>query len=366
MSRASEAVSALRDALNCFPRNRIVQLPTPLEPLPRLSRELGIQLYIKRDDQTGLCFGGNKSRKLEFIMADLLRQGCDTLVTWAGVQSNWCRQAAAAARRLGIIPVLVLFERPNLPDTVDGNLFLDAILGAQIHRIRLEAGTEIMTYEQVEQYVAPILEGLRGEGRKPYLAPIGGSLPSGDMLLPWGGIAYANALLEIYDQSEAQGIFPDRIVFPTSSGSTHAGLVVGAKALDYRTEILGISVSDSRETIVEYVTEIANQTLQMLGADVLPITQDEIVVFDQYIFDGYGQINERIAETLCTCAELEGVLLDPVYTGKAMLGLIDLCREAHIGNGETIIFLHTGGLPALFPYREEILKYLKSIGALAA
>lgn len=344
--------------MDAFPRVALANLPTPLEKLPNLSRELNVNLYIKRDDQTGLAMGGNKSRKLEFIIADALAQRADSIITWAGAQSNWCRQLAAAARRVGMEPYLVIFKRPGLPAEEDGNLLLDGILGADITIFELEKGAPIGRLEEVRKYVDVVARRLRENGRKPYLAPIGGSRLEGSMHRPWGAIGYVNAMIELSEQAATRGIAIDHLVLATSSGGTHAGLLAGARLLDSPTAILGVSMSETREEIARVVGDIGSRTLSEFAGTGPSKGIGEVTVLDDYTGGGYGVLNAQIVQAIGLVAKKEGILLDPVYTGKAMAGLVDLCRKAYFRPTENVVFLHTGGTPALFPYRHEILEYL--------
>jgi D-cysteine desulfhydrase family pyridoxal phosphate-dependent enzyme len=349
----------IRRQLDAYPRRSFCHLPTPLEKLSYLSRKLGLNLYIKRDDQTGLAFGGNKARKLEFILADALAQDADSIITWAGVQSNWCRQTAAAARRLGMQPYLVLFKRPGLPAEVDGNFLLDQICGADITVIELAAGSKIQKLADLRKYVGPVIDRVQKEGKRPYIAPIGGSLLEGSMERPLGAVAYAEAMLEVIGQAKDRGFEIDDLVFTTSSGSTHAGLLSATTLLSSRTRIVGISVSDSRADTISIVEEITNQTLREFEVPNGPTAfePENMIVFDEYIGAGYGMLNRETVEAITTVAEAEGILLDPVYTGKAMSGFLDLCKKGYFRPGSNVVFLHTGGTPALFPYRKQILEY---------
>ncbi|MCA1600669.1 MAG: pyridoxal-phosphate dependent enzyme [Acidobacteria bacterium] len=292
------AKESLKNLVDEFPRCSLCHLPTPFERMANLSRELGgVNLFIKRDDQTGLAFGGNKSRKLDFIMADVLEQKADCVITWGGMQSNWCRQTAAAARRLGVKPILILFKRASLPTEYDGNLLLDSILGADIRTIELAQGQSFMEIRAVEEILKTIVEEERRAGQHPYIAPIGGTFLEGSMSRPLGAISYVNALIELAEQAEAQDVRIDYLVHATGSGSTQAGLIV----------------------------------------------------------------NHETTRALRLAAETEGILLDPVYTGKAMAGLVALAQQGYFEKGANVVFLHTGGAPALFPYREKILHYMGSI-----
>jgi D-cysteine desulfhydrase family pyridoxal phosphate-dependent enzyme len=344
----------LRDRIKDYPRVRLAHLPTPLETLPGLSSRLtGPSVYLKRDDQTGLAFGGNKARKLEFIMADALNQGADSVVTWAGVQSNWCRQVAASAARMGKRSVLVLLKRPGLPAEEDGNLLIDRVLNADIRLVEASGEKSFLKYENVREFVQPALEEEESAGRSVYLAPVGGSLLEGSMRGPLGAMGYVAAFAELLEQARAQGFTPDSVVLATGSAGTQAGLVAGAKLLSPETRVIGISVAGSREDISGYVTEITQALLDEVG-DGERVSTEDVIVFDEYLGEGYGILNQNIIDSVSLVAREEGVLLDPVYTGKAMTGFLDLARKGYFAE-ENVIFLHTGGTPALFPYRGGIL-----------
>ena len=354
------AMETLRAQLGTFPRCSLCQLPTPLEKLENLSRKLNLNLYMKRDDQTGLAMGGNKARKLEFILADALAQGADSIITWAGVQSNWCRQAAAAARRVGLQPFLVLFKRPGLPSEPDGNFLLDEICGADITIFGLPKGSSITYLRQVSKYIDLVAERIRKAGRKPYIVPIGGSLVEASTEGPWGAFGYVDAILELTDQGAKRELPIDYVVFPTSSGGTHAGLAAGAKLLSANTKIVGICVSDTCEDITSRVSMIGTETMGKFGMQTSSLDPSEILAFDDYVGDGYEMLDKKTVDAIRMVAEYEGILLDPVYTGKAMVGLLGLQEKGYFKPGQNVVFLHTGGTPALFPYREGILRHLNS------
>jgi D-cysteine desulfhydrase family pyridoxal phosphate-dependent enzyme len=353
-----ESVDSLKKKIEALPRRALAHLPTPLERLENLSHRLGtVDVFLKRDDQTGLAFGGNKARKLEFIMADALRQEANCIITWAGVQSNWCRQTAAAANKLGMKAVLILLKKPGLPYEHDGNLLLDTILDADVRIVDAREGQPMMEYRGVKEIVEPIVEEERQKGLRPYVAPIGGSLMEGSMHEPLGAIAYVKAFVEIYEQAQSQNAPVDAVVFATGSGSTQAGLLVGAKLISPHTRVVGISVSETKATMTDYVRTIAERSLGQLGAPP-EVGEEEILVFEDYLGEGYGLLTPEVTDAIRLLAQTEGVLLDPVYTGKAMAGFVDLLKKNYFKKGETVVFLHSGGTPALFPYRQGILSQL--------
>jgi D-cysteine desulfhydrase family pyridoxal phosphate-dependent enzyme len=312
---------------------------------------------MKRDDQTGLAFGGNKARKLEFIMADMMEKGADTVVTWAGVQSNWCRQVAASAARIGKRAVLVLLKRPGLPAEEDGNLLLDRLFDSDIRIVEASGEKSFLELENVREFLDPVLEEEEAAGRKVYLAPIGGSLLEGSMDRPLGALGYVAAFAELLEQARACGFTPDTVVLATGSAGTQAGLLAGAKLLSPETRIVGISVAGSAGDISRYVKNIAGAVMNELGEGG-EVSDQEVIVFDDYLGEGYGILNDQIAGAIGLLAREEGVLLDPVYTGKSMAGLMELAGKGYFGEEEDVVFLHTGGTPALFPYRDGILKAL--------
>jgi D-cysteine desulfhydrase family pyridoxal phosphate-dependent enzyme len=312
-----------------LPKLDFAHLPTPVEVLPRLSAQLnGPQIFIKRDDQTGLAFGGNKTRKLEYLLADAQAQGADTLITGGAVQSNHCRQTAAAAARNGFACTLVLTgDKPPKPS---GNNFLDLFLGAQIVWAG-GADRDLVLQQTYEQ--------TQSEGRKPYLIPYGGSNPI-------GALGYVYALKEMLEQVDDL----DWIVFPSSSGGTHAGLALGGRMFNFKGKILGISIDNPAFELSEKVARLAEETAQGLGIEQSFKPQD-ILVNDDYLGGGYGVMGEPEVEALTMFARSEGMLLDPVYTGRAAAGLLDLIRREVITADQKVLFWHTGGSPAIFADR---------------
>ncbi len=314
-----------------LPRIQLAHLPTPLEPLPRLSTALGgVEVWIKRDDQTGLAGGGNKTRKLEFLIAAAKAAHADTVITGGAPQSNHCRQTAAAAAKTGLRAVLVL---GGTPETATGNILLDTLLGAEI----VWAGNRPRDTVMAETVAAQ-----KAAGHTPYLIPYGGS----NFI---GAAAYVAAVDELAQQLAERQLPPfDRIVFASSSGGTHAGLAVGVAALELPTQVLGISIDKPEvELSGEIVGALATETAQQLG---LPhrFNRENIFANDGYMGLGYGVMGDGEREAIALFARTEAILLDPVYTGRAAAGLIDLIRQGKIAPGERILFWHTGGLPALF------------------
>jgi D-cysteine desulfhydrase family pyridoxal phosphate-dependent enzyme len=319
------------------PRVRLGHLPTPIEELPRLARALGLRrLLVKRDDLTGLAGGGNKTRKLEFSVGEALRQGADTLVTLGAVQSNHARQTAAAASRCGLRCVLVLGG--NAPAAARGNLLLDRLLGAEV----VFSGARTR-----EQAAAQLVADQRAAGHRPFLIPVGAS----DEV---GAVGFVAALEELKGQMDVQGLELDRLIVASSSFGTQAGLCVGARALGFGPKIVGISIDSARAELQAGVADIAQRTARRLGLDV-SVEPDQVVAFDGYLGGGYAVLGDAEREAILLAARQEGLLLDPVYTGRAMAGLIDLARRGEIGKREAVLFWHTGGTPALHAYGEELL-----------
>jgi len=342
-----------------FPKKNLIPLPTPLQKLENLSRALGgPDVYIKRDDLTGLAFGGNKSRKLEFIIQDALDKNADVIITWAAVQSNWCLQTAAVARKFGIKPILVLFKMYELPEEYDGNLLLDFILDADV-RIKDAKAGKVLKMDDVLDVIEEVESEVKEQGHTPYIAPIGGSMVGGSMDKPLGAISYVDAFVEVLEQSEELGFEINAILHATGSGSTQAGLAVGAKTLKEDVKVLGISVSDDKESFGKDVLDIAQDTVKALKTEI-EMEKEDIIIFDEYIKEGYGVLNKDVAEAVRFMSEKEGIFLDPVYTGKAMAGLMDLVKKDFFKKEDNIIFLHTGGTPALFPNKHKLVDFLKT------
>ena len=312
-----------------LPKLNFAHLPTPVESLPRLSEQLkGPEILIKRDDQTGLAFGGNKTRKLEYLLADAQAQGADTLITGGAVQSNHCRQTAAAAARNGFSCTLVLTgDKPSKPS---GNNFLDIFLGAEI--VWAEGADRELVLQQT-------FDRTQGEGRKPYLIPYGGSNAI-------GALGYVYALQELLEQVDN----PDWIIFPSSSGGTQAGLALGGRMFNFKGKILGISIDNPASELSQKVAMLAQETARSISVD-QTFSPEDILVNDDYLGGGYGVMGGPEIEALTMFARSEGILLDPVYTGRSAVGLIDLIRRGIITADQKALFWHTGGTPAIFADR---------------
>lgn len=313
--------------------------PTPLEAAPRLSKKLGCQIYFKRDDCTGLAGGGNKTRKLEYLVADAQDSGADTLITIGGLQSNHARQSAAVAAKLGLTCELVLEDVPNTPKAdyyQNGNLLLDQLLGANIHRI---SDTEdALVYSQA------LMTKLQQAGKKPYFIPVGGS----NVI---GALGYVRCAFELVEQLEQQQIEIDQIVLASGSAGTQAGLLAGLIACGSKIKVLGINVSRTTQAQNALVAELLLAILDYLHID-KAMAEGVVHTNGEYFGTGYGVPTQQMIDAVQCCASLEGVLLDPVYTGKAMAGFIDLVHKQEIAPASKQLFLHTGGAQGLFAYSE--------------
>ena len=328
--------------LGQFPRVELAHLPTPLEHLPRLSEHLGgPQIWVKRDDCTGLATGGNKTRKLEYSMAAALTEGADTIVTVGAVQSNHVRQTAAAAARLGMACEVLLEHRVTDPSDAyanSGNILLDRIFGANLREY--PANTD---FERASEDVAA---EVRSTGGKPYIIPVGASNPV-------GALGYVRCALELLEQATKAGFKIDHLVTATGSAGTQAGLLVGIKASGTDVPVLGIGVGEPKEVQEAKVLALACETADYIGRPGI-VDERDVVANCDYIGAGYGAPTASMNEAVLLLARLEGLLLDPVYTGKALAGLIDLTRRGNFADAENIVFLHTGGAAALFAYSDQL------------
>jgi L-cysteate sulfo-lyase len=331
---------SFRMHLSRFPRLRFAHLPTPLEPLPALSKLLGgPQLWIKRDDCTGLAGGGNKTRKLEFLLAEALEQGADTIITQGATQSNHARQTAAIAVKLGLQVHLLLEDRTGYGDVeynYNGNVMLDQLFGANLRK--LAAGSDMNAAMEV------LAAELSAAGRRPYIIPGGGSNPV-------GALGYVNAALEILGQANDLGLRVDEVVHATGSAGTQAGLVAGFSGARSGIPVLGVGVRAPREVQEQNVLKLALATADKLGINGA-VSAADVVANCDYVGAGYGLPTAPMLEAVQLLARTEAILLDPVYSGKGMAGLIDLIRRGRYQRDQNIVFVHTGGAQALFGYRE--------------
>jgi L-cysteate sulfo-lyase len=329
--------------LSRFPRIKLAHLPTPLEFLPRLTEHLGgPSIYVKRDDCTGLAGGGNKTRKLEFLIADALEKGADTIITQGAVQSNHARQTAAAAATHGLRCELLFENRIAQPsDTYlnSGNVLLDRLFGANIHHYPGGSDMNAAMEEVANQ--------LREDGLTPYVIPGGGSNPI-------GALGYVNCALEILHQANERQLHIDHIVHATGSAGTQAGLVTGLRATHSGIPVLGIGVNAPQQAQEQKVFDLAVETADYIGAGGC-VQREDVIANCDYVGAGYGVPTEGMREALLLLARLEGLLFDPVYSGKGLAGLIDLATKGHFADDENIVFLHTGGSAGLFGYLEELL-----------
>lgn len=323
--RSSETVAGL-------PRLRLFDGSTPLDDAPRLSRNLGVHLFVKRDDLFGPGGGGNKARKLEFIVGQALQEGVTALITTGGLQSNHARLTAAVAARCGMKAYLRL--RGEVPERWQGNLVLDQLFGADV------AFVGVKPYDVIHAEMVEFAKELAGKGEVPMVVPLGGAMPVGTL-------SYMLAFQELLAQCLMRHMLPDVVVVAAGTGCTYAGLLLGARFYSPRTRVLGISVSWSRDLLIKEVRRLVAEALDLLHQD-LVINPDDIWIDDSYIGPGYNQPSADGLEALRCVARAEGLLLDTTYTGKATAGLFDQLQRGAISSGSTVIFVHTGGIPELF------------------
>lgn len=344
--------SRLSKAIDKFPRVRLGHAPTPLEAAPRLGAELGIELWIKRDDCTGLAMGGNKVRQIEFPLGEAQSRDADTLLITSAVQSNYVRVAAAAGRRLGMETHIQLEERVPDVDALyrsSGNVLLDRMFGATLHSFPV--GDDEPAADAALDLLA---QSLGEEGRRPYVIHLAPAHP------PIGALGYVIAAEEIQAQARSLDLKFDAVVCPTGSALTHAGIMVGLRALGVNVPVYGICVRRDAGSQVARVSKVAEQLAGMIE---WPETFDteKVQAFDGVLAPGYGRLNDAVREAIALAARQEGLLLDPVYTGKTMAGLIEHVRSGVISAGSRVLFIHTGGLPALFAYGERMGRWLSDV-----
>lgn len=322
-----------------FPRRGYVKEATPLEFLPNFSKALGgkVNVYIKRDDLLPGTSGGNKTRKLDFCIADALAKGADTIITCGAVQSNHCRLTLAWAVKEGLDCYLVLEERVknSYKPEASGNNFLFRLLG--VKGITVVPGGSNMMGEMEK-----VAEKLKAEGKKPYIVPGGASNAL-------GALGYVSCMEEIMHQMFVQSLNFDHMVVPSGSAGTHAGIIAGMTGNNINIPVTGIGVNRPKAVQQEAVHKLANQALDLIGVE-QRVPADKVVAFDDYVGPGYSLPTDAMVEAVKLLARTEGILLDPVYSGKAMSGLIDLVRKGYFKEGSNILFLHTGGSPALYAY----------------
>jgi len=345
--RTTRSVAELREAVGCLPRFRLAHLPTPFEHLPRFSRAVGgPEIWIKRDDCTGLAFGGNKTRHNEFLIADALAQKCDLIVWGAGIQSNNCRQTAAACAKAGLDIHLVLGRgRPaDGPDPVQGNLLLDHLVGASFEIVDEAVGPG------VDAKIAEVAGRFAEAGRTVYEW-------NRKTIKPLAAVSYVLCLAEIIEQSGEAGFEPQAI-YGCSAGSTGSGLVLGTRALGGGWPVRHIAPIVWPWDTCEDMAEIASGAARLIELDVT-ITPDEIELFEDYVGEAYGKVTPGCLEAIALLARTEGILLDPSYSGKAMAGLIDHVRGGRLDPDQPVVFVHTGGTPALFAYNEILAEQIE-------
>lgn len=336
--------AALRERFATLPRVPLVDGPTPLQECPRLTEALGgPRILVKRDDLTGLALGGNKTRKLELYLAELLDAGDEMLVTGAAVGSNFCRQAAAAAARLGLRARLILMGDPATPP--QGNLLLDDLLGAEVDIRPLAGWAEL--HAAIESEAARLRdEGVRARAVTGFE--------------PLGSAAYLGATLELLDQCDAAGVMPDRIYLSSATG-TQAGIVAAVRALGLPTQVVGVAAAsgfDGQPSIPARLAAVATWIAERLDLG-FAVAPEEIVNTTAYVGEAYGRLTVEAAAAIRLAGATEGLLLDPVYTGKAMAGLVDHVRTGRIGAGEVVVFVHTGGAPGIFAQAEALAGFAR-------
>lgn len=328
--------------LSRYPRVSLAHLPTPLEHLPRLSKHLGgPNIYVKRDDCTGLGTGGNKTRKLEFLMADALNRKATVIITQGAVQSNHARQTAAAACKLGMKCELVFEKRVGDASEIymnSGNVFLDHLFGAGIR--------EVPKGSDMNAEMEKVAGELRGQGETPYIVPGGGSNPI-------GALGYVDCALEMITQANQRGLVIDHVVHATGSAGTQAGLVVGLKAMSSNIPLTGIGVNAPKAEQEAKVYKLACETADFIGAPGI-VRREDVVANCDYVGPGYGVPTEAMNEAVLLLARLEGLLFDPVYSGKGLAGMIDLVGKGYFDGAKNVVFVHTGGSAGLFAYRDRL------------
>lgn len=345
------------NALDAFPRVKLGHSPTPLDRAPMLGRELGIDLYIKRDDCTGLAFGGNKVRQLEFYFGAAVAQGADTILITGAVQSNFVRLAAAAARTQGMDIHIQLEERVPDVDTsyrMSGNVLLDKLLGA--HLSSFPVGND---ESAADASLEALARDLAAKGRRPFVIHLGLDHP------PLGALGYVVAARELSIQMSQSELALDHVVVASGSALTHGGLLVGLRALGNDVPVTGICVRRGADEQQPRVLNRCREIAALIERDGC-IKENDVVVSDAVLAPGYGQMNSATMSAMAMAARLEALMLDPVYTGKTMAGLVALARSGALQPGARVLFVHTGGLPALFGYERTLSKHLQELDEASA
>lgn len=338
-------------SLTNVPRVSLGRLPTPLHELPNLSAPLAIQrILAKRDDLSGLAMGGNKVRHLEFILHQVKQEGADVVISTAPSQSNFCVQLAAGARRLGMNSVFVLSSAIAHPET-QGNLLLQNILGSDVRFF--EGALSGDNYRSnIARVMREVADDLREKGRKPVIINF---ITETSPYLPFSVLGYVEAVEEVRQQLTEQGIVAHYMIAPVSSGITYAGLLLGVKLLGLPLGVIGISSTYRKDMLVDKIVDDCNRTAKFLGVDIA-VAPEDVEVYDDYVGEGHGIMTRECEDAIRLVAQTEGIFLDPVYTGKSMAGLIDLVKNGRFKPTDNVVFVHTGGIPALFALHKEIVR----------
>lgn len=348
MPKATAVMTLNIGRLNSFPRARLSHLPTPIDEMPNLGRHMGAaRLFAKRDDCTGLAMGGNKARQLEFYIGDAMAKGADTILITGAVQSNFLRTAAAAARKSGMECHVQLEERVPNPSGAyrqSGNVLLNRLFGATLHSFP-EGENEAGADKRLEEIAAD----LKAKGKHPYVIHLGPGHP------PLGALGYVAAAHELVEQIKESGMIYDEIVVPSGSGATHAGLLFGLRALGCSIPVKGICVRRPRDRQRPRIASRCEEIADLLGMR-NPVDGPDIIIEGQFLAPGYGRTNEAVLEAIELAARHEGIILDPVYSGRTMAGFLNAARRA--ADGQNLLFLHTGGQPAVFGYEADLAPVL--------
>ena len=338
--------------LSKYPRVKLIHSPTPLEYLENLTQHLdGPDIYIKRDDCTGLAFGGNKSRKLEFLIGDALKNKADVVITAGAVQSNHCRQTAAAATKFGMECIIV--AKPSWSKEYNGNLFLDELLGAKL--VLLEEDNEALDQGgklSMEETIENLMADLKTKGKNPYYIPVGGSNSI-------GSLGYISMTMELIAQANEMGIEIGSMVAASGSGGTQTGMILGADVEKSGIQTVGMAISSDATVVIPKLKDLCNQTSEYYELG-LSYEEKDIIFNDNYIGEGYGIPSEEMIEAVKLLARKEGIILDPVYSGKAFAGMVDLIKKGYFDKSKAVVFIHTGGTPALFVYSDSFREYIQN------